>query len=359
MKNIRYVPVGLMKEFLLEVAVLRPVFIWGPPGIGKSSVVNAFAKDLDMECVTLLGSQLAPEDVMGIPKIDNGVSKFYPPSLIYREKAFILFIDELNTAKQDVQKSFYSLILDHRVGEYKLPEGSVVIAAGNRQQDSAMANKLPSALINRMVHVGMNIPYRDWLDWAYVHAVHPWVTEFIAAHPKKLTTEIAPAEEVPFSSPRAWEFVSDGLKSLVKDEKNYNKFFVESLLFGALTQDHAEAFLVFLKRKNEQYDLNAIIKGDKPWPAALQERDILMDMAISFGRQIAKEMPETYSGSGTLNQKMQEFKSALRKLAQIDPDLAKQALVSDDVAIPDWFMLEVSKELPRLLSSKNGKKETT
>lgn len=108
-------------ELLLHVAITRPVFIWGPPGIGKSSLVEQFAQQLGLECVALLGSQLAPEDLIGIPKIDGGVSRFYPPSMIVREREFVLFIDELNIASQEIQKAFYSLILDKRIGEYRLP----------------------------------------------------------------------------------------------------------------------------------------------------------------------------------------------------------------------------------------------
>src|SRR3990167_4326094 len=94
-------------EFLLNVAVARPVFIWGPPGIGKSALVQKFAHSVGLDCVSLLGSQLAPEDLMGVPQIVNGVSRFCPPSMIARAAPYCLFLDELNACSQDVQKAFY------------------------------------------------------------------------------------------------------------------------------------------------------------------------------------------------------------------------------------------------------------
>ena len=142
-----------VKEFLLEIALIKSVFIWGPPGIGKSSIVEQFAKELDLECVALLGSQLAAEDLIGIPQIKGDVSKFIPPSLIVRNKPFCLFIDELNIGSPEIQKAFYSLILNQRIGEYVLPKGSIVIGAGNRSADSALVNQLPSALINCAISV--------------------------------------------------------------------------------------------------------------------------------------------------------------------------------------------------------------
>src|SRR5512141_2197051 len=132
-------------DFLLNVAPVRPVFIWGPPGIGKSSIVKQFAEQVGLPCVSLLGSQLAPEDIIGVPQIVGGTSRFCPPSLIAREEAYCLFLDELNACTHEVQKAFYSLIQDRRIGEYQLPPGSVVIGAGNRAQDSAIVRPMSSA----------------------------------------------------------------------------------------------------------------------------------------------------------------------------------------------------------------------
>ena len=99
-----------LSDFLLAVAPVRPVFIWGAPGIGKSALVERFAADVGMACVSLLGSQLAPEDIIGVPRIEDGVSHFCPPAQIARAEPFVLFLDELNACSQEVQKVFYSLI---------------------------------------------------------------------------------------------------------------------------------------------------------------------------------------------------------------------------------------------------------
>ncbi len=154
-----------LADFLLNVALVRPVFIWGPPGTGKSSIVQQFAESLGMPCVSLLGSQLAPEDIIGVPQIHNGVSRFCPPAMIARTEAYCLFLDELNACSHEVQKSFYSLIHERRIGEYTLPKGSIVIGAGNRAQDSAIVKPMSSALLNRLVHVHLRVSHRDWLDW--------------------------------------------------------------------------------------------------------------------------------------------------------------------------------------------------
>jgi len=128
-----------LPELLLHAAVVRPVFIWGQPGIGKSSLVEEFATQVGLECHTLLGTQLAAEDLIGVPRIigegDQARSRFCPPEAIARDEPYVLFLDELNGSSHEVQKAFYSLILDRRLGNYTLHPESVVIGAGNRSQD--------------------------------------------------------------------------------------------------------------------------------------------------------------------------------------------------------------------------------
>ena len=136
-----------LKELLLQVGLVRPVFIWGAPGIGKSAIVEQFAAELGLPCVCLTGSQLAPEDLIGVPQIVNGTSVFCPPRCLVQKEPFCLFLDELNACSLEVQKAFYSLISERRIGEYHLPDGSIVIGAGNRMQDNAITRQLPSALI--------------------------------------------------------------------------------------------------------------------------------------------------------------------------------------------------------------------
>ena len=146
------------------MAPARPVFVWGQPGIGKSACVEQFAAALGMECVNVNGAQMAPEDLIGVPQIVNGKTRFQPPEMIARDEPYVLFCDELNGATHDIQKAFYSLIHDQRIGEFRLPEGSIVIGAGNRSEDSAIVRPMSSALINRMVHVSLRTDLRGWLE---------------------------------------------------------------------------------------------------------------------------------------------------------------------------------------------------
>ncbi len=336
-------------EFILNVAPIRPIFIWGPPGIGKSSLVEQFAKEVGLDCVSMLGSQLAPEDIIGVPQIVDGKSRFCPPTLIARDKPFCLFLDELNACSQEVQKAFYSLINDHRIGEYELPEGSIVIGAGNRVQDAAIVKPLSSALINRMVHVSLKANSKDWLNWAHSNGINQLVIDYIVLRPDHLWSK-PPAHEEPFSTPRSWHMLSDAINAY--KQELLDEQIVDVLTSGLLTPNHARQFKAFFKQKAHTFTLSAILKGEKSWPDKPEERDVLYFMVQSLRAQLIKTLPENKK---KLNAKSQDLvirsKDLLIKLSRISLEMAQLMVTEDEQGnnLPDWFMLEIARDLPRLI----------
>lgn len=337
-------------DFLLNASPVRPVFIWGPPGIGKSSLVEQFAYEVGLDCISLLGSQLAPEDIIGVPQIVNGKSRFCPPTLIARDEPFCLFLDELNACSQEVQKAFYSLINDRRLGEFELPEGSIVIGAGNRAEDAAIVKPLSSALINRMAHVSMRADSRNWLEWAGHSGIHSAIIQYIKVRPDHLWSK-PPKHEEPFSTPRSWHMLSDTM--LAWNEKMLNEDIVNTLASGLLTPNHARQFCAFYKQQESAYTLNAIMKGDERWPDKPEERDILFFMVQSFRDQLIKQLPaDNHKMAGEAKRLNLRAKDLIIQLARISLEMA-QLVVTDDEhgrALPSWFLLEISRDLPRLMN---------
>jgi hypothetical protein len=343
-----------LTEFLLNVAVVRPVFIWGPPGTGKSSLVQDFAAQVGLPCVSLLGSQLAPEDILGVPQIIEGVSRFCPPSMIARSEPYCLFLDELNACSHEVQKAFYSLIHERRIGEYMLPDGSIVVGAGNRAQDSAIVKPMSSALLNRMVHVHLKVSHRDWLEWAREHNIHPLVLDYIQTRPDHLWSQ-PPKHEEPFSSPRSWHMLSDALHSYGEE---IDDAWLEVLAFGCLSPQHAVQFRAFVKQLRSRYRLAAVIKGELGWPAEPENRDVLYFLAQSFHAYLLKELPaDAQNRSDTQRQFTHRAKALIKDLAAVSFEMAQLVVAADDdgATLPSWFMVEVVRDLPRLVVKKKEK----
>jgi hypothetical protein len=343
---------GELVEFLLNIASVRPVFIWGPPGIGKSSLVEQFAMETGLDVVTLLGTQLAPEDLIGVPQISEGKSRFCPPESIAREDAYLLFLDELNASSTEVQKAFYSLIHDRRLGNYKLHKNSVVIGAGNRQHDQAITRQMSSALINRMVHVELKPDPKDWLAWAAKNDLHPDIIDYIKLKPDQLFIS-PPKTQEPFSTPRSWHILSDCLKSY-GDSINVARVWL--LAQGVLSPSHAAQFKTFVQMRREKVNIEELLRGEKTWPRPQDGDTSLLYMLVqSVKAQFLRRLPADAASRAREAELVHHAKRLIKELAEINLELAQVLISDDDVSgrkLPDWFMLEIVRDLPRLAAQK-------
>jgi MoxR-like ATPase len=205
-------------------------------------MVYQAAAEAGLPCRSLLGTQIAPEDVSGIPRIIGERSVFCPPRVLLPEtpEPFCLFLDELPACAPDVQKAFYSLLLERRLGEHALPKGTWVVAAGNRVQDRALVRALSSALINRVAILHVRVDVQEWLAWAEKHGVRPEVRAFISYMPDALMRPV-PAEPAPFSTPRAWTLLSQAL-DLAEAAGMLSAETRRVLAFGRLSAEDAAVF---------------------------------------------------------------------------------------------------------------------
>jgi hypothetical protein len=200
------------KAMIRALAAEQSLLLLSPPGVGKSDAVAQAAAEAGLPCRSLLGTQIAPEDVSGVPRIVGQRSVFCPPRVLLPEESapFCLFLDELPACAPDVQKAFYALLLERRLGEFPLPAGTWVVAAGNRAADRALVRSLSSALVNRVFVLQVRVDNREWLVWAQANRIRPEVQGFVAFMPESLMRGV-PAEPIPFSTPRSWAFLSRAL----------------------------------------------------------------------------------------------------------------------------------------------------
>jgi hypothetical protein len=230
------------KELIRCLADSESVLLLSPPGVGKSEAVRQAAAEAGLELRSLLGTQIAPEDVSGVPKLVGNRAVFCPPRVLLPEgdRPFCLFLDELPASPPDVQKAFYSLLLERRLGEYHLPRGTWVVAAGNRSEDRALVRTLSSALINRVFVLPVRVDLDQWLTWAGANGVRPEVRSFVRYVPQALQRPV-PADPVPFSTPRAWALLSRDLH-LAESAGKLTPEERRALAFGRVTPHDAGLF---------------------------------------------------------------------------------------------------------------------
>lgn len=206
----------LLSETLTAPQWAVPLMIWGAPGIGKSDLVREAAAVQGFALIDLRLSQLEPTDLRGIPLHDNGKVRWIPPDELPNEARDgphgVLFLDEINAAPPPVAASAYQLILDRRLGTYRLPDGWSIVAAGNRLDDRGITYVMPAPLANRFMHVQLEADAENWLAWAARNGIAPVLRDFVADQPQWLARFVPESEVKAFPSPRSWVFADRVIK---------------------------------------------------------------------------------------------------------------------------------------------------
>jgi MoxR-like ATPase len=234
------------------LAAKQPVFIWGGPGIGKSALVHQLADSQEMALQDIRALLLDPVDLRGLPFLGNdGRSKWATPEFLPQAGEGVLFLDELNAAPAMVQASCYQLVLDRKLGEYTLPPGWAIIAAGNRDSDRAVTTRMPTPLRNRFVHLEFEVDAQEWSEWAIQNGIRAEVIAFLRFRPELLSMFDRDANAFP--SPRSWEFVSRILDS-APDQAIEHELFAGAVGTGAATE-----FSAFLRMFRDLPNIDAIL----------------------------------------------------------------------------------------------------
>lgn len=235
-----------------------PVMLWGPPGVGKSSLVHALAIERGVDIIDLRLAQLDATDLRGIPVPDHTekLVRWYPPAFLPRDGEGILFLDEIDKAPSLVKSSALQLVLDRRLGDYVLPKCWSVIGAGNREEDGAFSTPLGAALANRMLHITVDPDLETWLTWAKAKGLARIILDFLRFRPELLYKQ---TNENAFPSPRTWEAASRLVSKLGDDaERDRN-----SLLAAAVGDSTAAEFSAWAKLYRT-VDVEAILAGKTP-----------------------------------------------------------------------------------------------
>jgi hypothetical protein len=239
-------PKGAKKSIRFAIKKRRPVFLWGPPGIGKSDIVKQIGEDAGREVIDVRLALWEPTDIKGIPyyNADQGKMVWAPPAELPTnpESTAIIFLDELNSAPPAVQAAAYQLILNRRVGTYELPKGVDVVAAGNREGDRGVTYRMPAPLANRFIHLEAKVDFDDFLEWAVMNAVHPEVLGYVGFAKQDLYDFDPKSPSKAFATPRSWVFVSD----LLKDE-DCDVDTLHNLVAGAVGDGLAVKFMAHRK----------------------------------------------------------------------------------------------------------------
>jgi len=239
-----------------------PVMLWGPPGVGKSQMVAQVAAKHATAVIDIRLSQMEPSDLRGIPfRLDN-IVEWAVPALLPDAKRHgatgILFLDEITSAAPTVSAAAYQLILDRRLGEYRVPDGWAIFAAGNRQGDRGVTYSMPAPLANRFSHFTVEAHLDDWVAWAYANKLDERLIAFLRFRPD-LLFDFDPAHNpVAFPSPRSWEFAHRALQKF-----GDNPHLLLPALQACVGPAAGIELKAFVDNLDNLPDIDAILRGEE------------------------------------------------------------------------------------------------
>ena len=228
---------ALLAQFLDPVLRSRATMLWGTRGVGKSSVVRQVAAEASVPLIDLRLTTIEPVDLRGALFADDSLKKtvWFPPEFLPSpdQASGILFLDELTAADQRLQTSAYSLILDRRVGDYQLPAGWMIVAAGNAAFHGAVSYDMGTALADRLFHFNVQSVINAFLDYGLSNGFAPEVMAFLQVRPDKLddTSEQLAQDHLTGASPRGWEDVSRVLQSALEEKQK--ELFIQARIGAA------------------------------------------------------------------------------------------------------------------------------
>ena len=312
-------PSLLKQEIRANRQVGLNTMIWGGPGIGKSEIPFQIAEESNTTLLDFRANLFDPVDVRGIPYVakmkesEKRFTRWAVPDvfpIVERDgEEGIFLIDELPTAPPATQNAFLQLLITRIVGDYKIPDGWSIIAAGNRLTDAAAVYQMPSPVRNRLAHYELEADLGDWVEWAVSNGVDTSLVSFIRYRPN-LLYNFNP-EDYAFPTPRSWSYVDKRLKLPKVDE--------ESLFYGvsALVGDGAAGeYIAFRQIYTELPDIDHLI--DNPHTYKVDDNPAVM-----------------YALSGALaaracDEKMENIMKVVKKLpTEFQVITVKQSLIKD------------------------------
>lgn len=295
--------------------------LWGAPGVVKSQAVRQIAKEIE----TSTGKKASvtdvrlllfnPIDLSGIPtsNADKTLAVWLKPQIFQMDESEdivnILFLDEISAVPQSVQAAAYQITLDRVVGEHKMPENCIVIAAGNRTTDKSVAYKMPKALANRLLHIEVEGSFRSWKEWAIKSGINDKVLGFLSFREDYLMQFDSSLEDLAFATPRSWEMVSNLLNFVNDDiEKMY------SLISGLVGSGIAIEFRTWAKVYRQLPDIKDIFDGKSPaMPDNTDALYALTAAMTSYAREHKTELSRIANSISYANRMPPDFSAILMR----------------------------------------------
>ncbi len=348
-------------EYLLPAVRQRPVLLMGPPGIGKTQIMEQIARECQVGLVSYTITHHTRQSAIGLPFIVEKEYAGRPCSVteytmseivasIYDRmeetglKEGILFIDEINCVSETLAPMMLQFLQCKTFGNHRIPDGWIIVTAGNPPEYNKSVREFDIATLDRIKKIDVEADYKVWKEYAVMTDIHPAVTAYLEARPEHFYRIETTVDGKRFATPRGWEDLARFLEIYEKLGKTVDRDVIYQYIeHPGIAKDFANYLELYSKYKTD-YQIERILSG-KPDTEMVRRvaaapfderfsvvslvlahlngrfRDIylkgryleILKENLSMFRQTAEEMPGTESAAALLEDLAAKMISGLEK----------------------------------------------
>lgn len=321
----------------------RPILLMGPPGVGKTQIMEQIAQECDIALVAYTITHHTRQSAVGLPFIrerdfggkTRSVTEYTMSEIIASVYAAmertgkqhgILFIDEINCVSETLAPTMLQFLQCKTFGNQAVPEGWVIVAAGNPPEYNKSVREFDLVTLDRVRRIDIEPKLSVWQDYARAHRLHPAVTAYLELRPQHFYKIENDVDGVQFVTARGWEDLSAYLQAadalnLPVDEGVVGQY----LRHPEIARDFA-AYWALYRKYHEDYGVEGILQG-KPFDAVVaRAMDASFDERISLVTLLLAGLNTRFAAAAATGavtdacyQQLRSFKRALTQQTDADP----------------------------------------
>ena len=351
----------------------RPILLMGPPGVGKTQIMEQIAQECDIALVAYTITHHTRQSAVGLPFIrerDAGcktrsvteytmseiIASVYAAMERTGKKNGILFIDEINCVSETLAPTMLQFLQCKTFGNQTVPEGWVIVAAGNPPEYNKSVREFDLVTLDRVRRIDVEPKLSVWQDYARAHRLHPAVTAYLELRPQHFYKIENDVDGVQFVTARGWEDLSAFLQAADKLNLPIDEGVIgQYLRHPEVARDFA-AYWVLYRKYHQDYGVEDILQG-KPFDTVVtRAMDASFDERISLVSLLLAGLNTRFAAATTTGavtdacyQQLRSFKRTLTQQddaapaalfaaqcenyrARLDTDKAAGALLPDEAA---------------------------
>ncbi len=302
-------------EYNITHNIKHAILGLGAPGVGKSQVIRQIGKKFGYKVIDIRLAQMSEVEIGGLiyPNESRTKTVWLSPEILPDEerdgKNTILLLDEITSCTKRVQVAAYQLRLDRRIGQYQLPEGTFVVALGNREDDDGVYIRLAGPLADRFEIHYIEPDFEEWKnDFALKNGIHPYVINYLTFKPAALHNQKAEEGSMVFATPRSWERVSD----ILKFDSDVTKPVIRHKIIGNVGEVEGNQFVEYCKKHADIVTADDFLSGAANAPERPEEISILVSALVNKASFL-----KSVSGNAVTDEQKRQVEEIVRALFRL------------------------------------------